>query len=389
VVDQLVTVVSERVDQYGLANAEVRPMGRDRIEVKIPGAANPEEALELIGRTALLEFRQVIDSATNPDYLVPTDPTQEILPKEDRTEWYLVEGEPLLTGDGLDDAQVRTSTDPRSPGFYIALTFNREGAERFAQVLNRLAENDRLGIILDNVVYSAPLVSTGIKQVARQQGWRGVQSGTIIQGQFTFDEAKLLATVLRSGALPTGVTVVQQETVGPTLGADSIRRGMMALLIGFILVCIYMPIYYRWLGLVADLALIQNLLIIFAALRAFGATLTMPGIAGVILSIGMAVDGNVIVSERMKEERRAGKAPQACVTAGFARSFSALMDANITTIIAALIMFMLGSGPVEGFGITLGLGVAASLFSVLVTSRLILDTTGISEHIPVRVSTAA
>ena len=384
VVDRIVTIFQQRVDQYGLANVEIRPLGQSRIEVKIPGAQDPEEARQLIGRTALLEFRKVIDAAANPDDLVKTDPTQDILPDNDGTHYYLVEGEPMVTGDVLDDAEVRTSTDPRSPGLYIALKFNRAGAERFADALRRLQVNDRLAIVLDNVVYSAPAISESAKQAA-QRGWREVQSSLSITGKFTFDQAKLLAVVLRSGALPTEVGVLEEQTVGPTLGSDSIRRGTMAILISFILVLLYMPVYYRWLGLVADSALLLNMLIVFAALRGFGATLTMPGIAGLILTIGMTVDANVIIFERIKEERRTGKTPRASINAGFAKSLSALLDANLTTIITALILFSLGSGPVEGFAITLALGVAGSLFCALVASRLLLETTGIGERIPVKV----
>jgi len=388
VVDRIVTILQQRVDQYGLANVEIRPLGENRIEVKIPGAQDPEEARQLIGRTALLEFRKVIDAASSPDDLVRTDPTQEILPSNDRTEYYLVEGEPLVTGEVLDDAEVRTSTDPRNPGLYIALKFNRAGAERFAETLRRLKVGDRLAIILDNVVYSAPAISESAKQAA-QRGWREVQSSLTITGRFTFEEAKLLAVVLRSGALPTEVTVLEEQTVGPTLGSDSIRRGTMAILISFILVLLYMPVYYRWMGLVADAALILNMLIVFAALRAFGATLTLPGIAGIILTIGMTVDANVIIFERIKEERRTGKTPRASIVSGFAKSLSALLDANLTTLITALILFSLGSGPVEGFAITLALGVAGSLFCALVASRLLLEATGIGERIPVKVQGTA
>jgi len=383
-VGQLVTIFSERIDQYGMVNAEIRPVGRDRVEVKIPKVQNPEEAQRLLGSTALLEFRKVIDASTSwADLEARRTLIQEILPNPDRTEWYLVEADPLLTGDVLDNAVVRTSTDPRRPGFLIALTFNRDGAERFVDALRRVQVNDRLAIVLDGVVYSAPAVEASIKQAAAQ-GWRAVQNSTTITGRFTLDEARLLAVVLRSGALPTQVKVIEQQTIGPTLGAEYVRRGMTSLLVSFVLVLVYMLVYYRWLGLAADAALVMTLLLMLAALRAFGATLTLPGIAGIVLTIGMAVDANVVIFERIKEERRTGKAPMACITAGFAKSLSAVLDANITTLIVAFILFLLGSGPVEGFGITLGLGVAASVFSALVLSRLLLETTGLGEFIPVK-----
>ncbi|QAA76817.1 MAG: Protein translocase subunit SecD [Candidatus Bipolaricaulis sibiricus] len=383
-VNQLVTIFSERVDQYGMVNAEIRPLGRDRVEVRVPKVQNPEEARKLLGSTALLEFRKVIDVAPSWfDLEARRTLIQEILPNTDKTEWYLVEGEPLLTGDVLDNAVVRTSTDPRQPGFFIALTFNRDGAERFVDALRRLQVNDRLAVILDNVVYSAPQVSASIKQAA-QQGWRAVQDSTTITGRFTLEEARLLSVVLRSGALPTQVAVIEEQTVGPTLGAEYVRRGMTALVVSFVLVLVFMVAYYRWLGLVADAALVMTMLLVFAALRAFGATLTLPGIAGLVLTIGMAVDANVVIFERIKEERRTGKAPKACIAAGFAKSLSAVLDANITTLIVAFILFLLGSGPVEGFGITLGLGIAASVFSALILSRLLLETTGLGEFIPAR-----
>lgn len=388
VVNQLVTIFSERVDQYGMVNAEIRPLGRDRVEVRIPKVQNPGEAQRLLGSTALLEFRKVIDASKSwADLEARRTLIQEILPNPDRTEWYLVEADPLLTGDVLDNAVVRTSTDPRSPGFLIALTFNRAGAELFVEALRRLQVDDRLAIILDNTVYSAPAITSSIKQAAAQ-GWRAVQDSTTITGRFTLDQAKLLAVVLRSGALPTQVAIIEQQTVGPTLGAEYVRRGMTALVVSFLLVLIYMLVYYRWLGLVADLSLVMTLLLVFAALRAFGATLTLPGIAGLVLTIGMAVDANVVIFERIKEERRTGKAPRACITSGFSKSLSAVLDANITTLIVAFILFLLGSGPVEGFGITLGLGIAASVFSALVLARLLLETTGLGEFIPVRAARA-
>ncbi|MCD6321307.1 protein translocase subunit SecD [Candidatus Bipolaricaulota bacterium] len=403
ITNQIVTIVQNRVDQYGLANVQIRPLAKGRIEVVIPGLKNPEEAKRLIGSTALLEFRKVIDESPNREDLeAERTGSQEILPSHERDAngnpetWYLVGGEPLLTGDVLTDARANPNTsDIRLAGYFeVDITFNAQGAKRFADVIRHLrAEGevpgqpgDRLAIILDNVVYSAPVISLGIKQAAIQQG--SIRSARIT-GKFTFDEAKLLAVVLRSGALPTEVGIAEEYTVGPTLGRDTIRRGMTALLISFILVLIYMVAYYRVMGLVADVALLVNMLIIFAALRAFGATLTMPGIAGIVLTIGMSVDANVIIFERIKEERRTGKAPKACISAGFAKSLSALLDAQITTIITAVILFMLGTGPVQGFGITLALGVAGSLFSALVVSRLLLETTGMGMFIPVKVQQQA
>lgn len=389
VVDRLVTIFAERVDQYGMANAEIRPMGSDRVEVRIPGAVDPEQARELLGRTAILEFRKVLDEATNPDDLAAKRVIpQEILPGKDPGRYYLVEGDPLLTGDVLDNAEVRVSTDPRNPGLYILLTFNRAGAEKFVEALKRLQVGDRLAIILDGIVYSAPAISSSIKEAAAQ-GWRAVQNSTTITGRFTYDEAKLLAVVLRSGALPTRVTVVEEQRVGPTLGAEYVRRGALALLISFVLVIIYMLLYYRWYGIIAAIGLTMTMLILLAALRAFQATLTLPGIAGLVLTLGMAVDANVLIYERIKEERRAGKALNAAIAAGFQRALSAIVDSNITTLIAALIFFLVGSGPVQGFAITLSLGVVASMFSALIVCRLLLERTALGYRIPVKLAPTA
>ena len=398
ITSRIVAILENRVDQYGLANVTIRPLGEGRIEVVIPGLKDPEKARRLIGATAMLEFRKVIKASPNRDDLeAERRGLQEILPSHERDEagnpvmWYLV-SEPLLTGDVLTDADVRPNPDPRYAGYYeVLIDFNRDGAKQFAKVIAGLRaqgevpgeEGDRLAIVLDGVVYSAPYINVDLKRTAQRIG--RIDSARIT-GAFAFDEAKLLAVVLRSGALPVDVTVLSEYTVGPTLGADSIRRGTMALFISFVLVLVYMVVYYRALGLVADVALVVNMLFIFGALRAFGATLTLPGIAGIVLTIGMSVDANVINFERIKEERRTGKAPRACVTAGFAKSLSALLDAQITTIIVAVILFMLGTGPVQGFGITLALGVAGSLFSALVVSRLLLETTGLAQWIPVKVT---
>ncbi len=384
VVDRLVTIFAERVDQYGMANAEIRPLGSDRVEVRIPGAADPEQARELLGRTAILEFRKVLDEASNPDDLAAKRVIpQEIFPGKDPGQYYLVEGDTLLTGEVLDNAEVRVSTDPRNPGLYIHLTFNRAGAEKFVEALRKLQVNDRLAIILDGIVYSAPAISSSIKEAAAQ-GWRAVQSSTTITGRFTFDEAKLLSVVLRSGALPTRVTVIEEQRVGPTLGAEYVRRGGLALLISFVLVVIYMLLYYRWYGIIAGLGLALTMLVVLAALRAFGATLTLPGIGGLMLTLGMAIDANVLIYERIKEERRAGKNLTASVAAGFHRALPAIVDSNLTTIIAAVILFLLGSGPVQGFAITLGLGVVASMFAALVLCRLVLEHTVLGQRVPLR-----
>jgi preprotein translocase subunit SecD len=386
-IDRLITIISNRVDQYGLANAEIRRFGGDRILVNIPGATDAAEARRLIGQTAVLEFRRVIQAGTSPmDDLVPTSSDQELLYGRTGIP-YIVSTEVLLTGAGLSNATVHTGTSIQNAGkLQIALSFNQDGAEQFAKVVQDLGAGAILAIILDNTVYSAPRIDESIVTAARTEGWRGVKDQTTITGSFTSEDAKILAVVLRAGALPVAVTVDEETTVGPTLGNDSIRRGTMTIVIGFVLILIYMMIFYRRLGIVANLALILNMLLLFGALVAFSAVLTLPGIAGIILTIGMSVDANVIIFERIKEERRTGKSPLASVRSGFERSMSTLIDANLTTLIVALILLLLGTGPVRGFAITLGIGVVGSLYCALVGTRLLMEKAGFYRFIPVRVS---
>jgi len=394
--DRVITILNNRVDQYGMANAEIKRMGTDRVLVNLPGTKDPTQARTLIGQTAMLQFHKVVEAGTSPNSdLVPSSSAQEVLYNRDGIP-YILETEPLLTGAALSDALVRTSQSMQNAGsLYIAMTFNQEGAQQFVEALRKLKgddpdtpqnEGDLLAVVLDNVIYSAPRITQSIKDAAAK-GWRNVQSTTTISGKFTKEEATRIAIVLRAGALPVAVKVVEENTVGPTLGNDSIRRGMMTIVIGFVIILLYMPIYYRMLGIVADAALVLNMLIIFGSLVVFHATLTLPGIAGIILTIGMTVDANVIIFERIKEERRTGKSPLAAVRTGFEKSLSALLDANVTTVLTAFILLLVGTGPVKGFAITLGIGVIGSLYCALVASRLLLEKAGFAEHIPVKVAT--
>ena len=384
--DKIVTILSNRVDQYGMANAEIKRLGTDRVLVNVPGTTNPEEARRLIGQTAMLEFRKVIEAGTTPNSdLVPTSAAQEVLRDREGIP-YIVESEALLSGAALSDARVRVSQSVQQAGqMYIALSFSQDGAQQFVKALNQLKVDDRLAIVLDGIVYSAPRITDSIKQAAAQ-GWRQVQNETTITGRFTRDEATRIGIVLRAGALPVAVEPIEEVTVGPTLGSDSVRRGMITIVAGFAITLIYMTIYYRTMGLAADCALVLNMLIMFAALRLFHATLTLPGIAGIVLTIGMSVDANVVINERIKEQRRAGKAPLAAVKAGFAMSVSALVDANLTNLIVAVILLLVGTGPVKGFAITLGIGVVGSLYAAYVLCRLLQEKTPLGRHIPVRVS---
>ena len=384
VIDRIITIFNNRVDSYGLSNTEIRRFGGERILVSLPGATDPEEARRLIGQTAMLEFRRVIEAGESAlDTLIPSSGSEELL--LDRKDVpYIVEREVALTGAALTDANVRVSQQLTTMGTnYIQLVFNQEGAEQFAALMLDMAVGEGLAIVLDGTVYSAPVVGESVRDAAAR-GWREVRDSTTITGQFTADEAKLLAVVLRAGALPVAVTVVEESTVGPTLGSDSIRRGMMTIAIGFVLILVYMMLYYRVLGVVANLALLLNMLIVFGALVLFNAVLTLPGIAGIILTIGMTVDANVIIFERVKEERRTGKSPLAAVRAGFEKSLSTLLDANITTLLTAVILLLLGTGPIRGFAITLGIGVVGSLFCALIASRLLMEKAGFANFIPAR-----
>ena len=385
VLDQIKAILENRTDQYGVVNPEIRIFGGTRILVNLPGTTNPEDARRLIGQTAMLEFRRVVQAgATALDQLTPTSSSQELLRDRNGVP-YIVDREVLLTGAALTDAKVGTTTSLQSSGrYYVQMEFNQEGAQRFAAIMGRMNVGDLLAIVLDGVIYSAPSISESIKTAAAQ-GWRNIADSTSIQGSFTQDEVRILAIALRAGALPVAISIAEETVIGPTLGADSIRRGVMTIAIGFVLIILYMFAFYRMLGFVANLALIFNMLIVFAALNVFGAVLTLPGIAGIILTIGMTVDANVIIFERVKEERRTGKSPLAAIRSGFEKSLSTLLDANITTLITAVILLLLGTGPIRGFAVTLGIGVVGSLFCALVTSRLLMEKTGFASFIPVKV----
>ncbi len=386
-INRIITILTNRVDQYGMANAEIKRLGTDRVLVNLPGTKDPAQARQLIGETAMLQFMKVIQAGTSPnDNLIPASPNQEVL-KDRNGIPYIVERQPLLTGAALSDARVHTSQGIQNAGqLFIALTFNPKGAQQFVDALRQLNVGDRLAVVLDNVIYSAPEITQSIKNAAAK-GWRAVQNSTTIQGHFTTDEAKRIAIVLRAGALPVAVNVVDENAVGPTLGRDSINRGMISIVVGFILILLYMPMYYRLFGLIANIALFLNMFILFASLHIFNATLTLPGIAGIILTIGMTVDGNVIIFERIKEERRAGKSPLAAVRTGFEKSLSTIVDANVTTILTAFILLLVGTGPIKGFAITLGIGVIGSMYCALVASRSLIEKAGFANFIPAKVMT--
>ncbi len=381
--NRAIEILKNRVDSYGLANAEIRRYGVDRILVNVPGATDPEEARRLIGQTAVLEFHRVVQVGTSAaDDLVPSSSTQEVLYTKAGVP-VIVDREVLLTGAALSNAVARTSTESTSLGkSIVSLTFNREGAEQFARVVRDLGSGQLLAIVLDDVVQSHPVLEESVVAAARE-GWQRVQETTTISGaNMTTKEARTLAAVLRAGALPVSVRVVEETSIGPSLGSDSIRRGMMSMAIGFCLILIYMLILYRRLGLVAVVALLINMLIVVGSLIALGAVLTMAGIAGVVLTIGMAIDSNIIIFERIKEEKRAGKPSLAAVRAGYERSLPVIADTNAVTFVTALILLLVGSGPFIGFAITLALGIAATVYCALIPSRLLLERAGFWRYVP-------
>jgi preprotein translocase subunit SecD len=366
-VDQALETIRNRIDQFGVAEPDIRRQGEKRILIQLPGIKNPDRAKDLIGRTALLEFKLVDDTHDVNAAVKGNVPAgREVLYKvEENAETgkvaklpFLLKKRTLLTGANLTNARV--DFDQFNIPF-VSITFDKRGARDFERITGDNV-NKRLAIVLDNSVASAPVI---------QEKIAGGQAR--ITGNFTLDEAKDLAIVLRAGALPAPVNILEERTVGPSLGADSIRKGLISMLIGGVLVVLFMIVYYKGAGIIADLALILNIILIAGGLAAASATLTLPGIAGIILTIGMAVDANVIIFERIREELALGRTARAAVEAGYNRATLTILDANVTTLIAAVVLFQFGTGPVKGFAVTLSLGVIASLFTALVLSRLIFD----------------
>ncbi len=367
-VDQALETIRNRIDQFGVSEPDIRRQGKNRILIQLPGIRDTERAKDLIGKTALLEFKMVDDTHSVQSALKGNIPLgREILYKLDENAQthrttrtpFLLKKRTLLTGAYLTDARVQIDSRFNEP--YVSINFDKKGARIFERITAENV-NKRLAIVLDNNVYSAPVI---------QEKIAGGQAR--ITGNFSTEEARDLAIILRAGALPAPVKILEERTVGPSLGADSIRKGLISMLIGGIMVVLFMLAYYRISGLIADVALALNIVLIGAGLAAFQATLTLPGIAGIILTIGMAVDANVIIFERIREEIAVGRTPRAAVTAGFDRATLTILDANVTTLIAAVVLFQFGTGPVKGFAVTLGLGVIASMFTALILSRQIFN----------------
>ena len=347
--DQAIEIVRRRVDEVGTNEPNILKRGNDRILVELPGLDDPMRIKNLLGKTANLSFRFV--TQTNEETF-----GAEELEFEDGSEIVNVSKRIIVSGENLIDAQPRM--DNQTNETVVTFDFDRVGAKRFGRATTK-GIGKRLAIVLDGKVISAPVIQEAIVAGSGQ-----------ISGGFTFQSATDLALLLRSGALPAPLEIIEERTVGPGLGQDSIKSGLSALLIGFILVITFMLIKYKVFGIIANATLILNLFFLVGILTLFEATLTLPGIAGIILTVGMAVDANVLIFERIKEEIKNEKNQIIAFDAGYNKSRNAVLDANITTLIAAIILFFLGSGPIKGFAVTLGIGIFTTLFSVYFIARL-------------------
>jgi preprotein translocase subunit SecD len=385
-VEQSLETVRNRIDQLGLSEPIIQRSGDDSILVQLPGETDPDRAKSIIGKTAILEFKLLSDNKSVDSVLAGEDPCRlrdperaqalsrasaragaglevlcgmetDPLSGHSRSIAYLVEKKTLMTGEVIADARPRP--DSNVPGNYLVeLTFNARGANLFEDITSKNVGR-RLAIVLDNTVYSAPRIQERIA------GGRAV-----ITGSFDIRESRDLTIVLRAGALPAPVTIAEERTVGPSLGRDSIRQGMISFAVGSGLVIVFMAIYYRGAGLLADAALLINVLYMLAALAAVGATLTLPGIAGIVLTMGIAVDANVLINERIREELRLGKSIRAAVDAGYERAFPAIVDTHVTTFLSGLILFQFGSGPVKGFAVMLCIGLITTIFTAYFCTRV-------------------
>ena len=375
---QAIEIIRNRIDQFGVAEPLIVQQGARWIVVQLPGVTDSQHAKDLVGKTAMLEFRMVDDSEKsrtamnkilelgNPFVgIAPSTSAAKLVPeglqlfKGKDSAMYLLSKEVPLTGASLETAKVETGGEYGMP--VVAFKFKPEAAGKFA-ALTGANVGKNMAIVLDETVFSAPLIK------GRISGGSG-----IIEGQFTSDDAKSLAIVLRAGALPAPVKVIEERVVGPTVGEDSIRDGFRSSAIGFGLVVLFMLIYYRASGFVAVIALGMNLLLLLAVMAYLKSTLTLPGMAGIILSLAMAVDANVLIFERIREELRLGKPIKMALSVGYDRAFSAILDSHVTSLISSAFLFQFGTGPIKGFAVTLTIGLILSLFTAIVITRMIFD----------------
>ena len=355
-VQQSLEIIRRRIDEVGTREPTIQRQGSDRILIQVPGIGSASELKDIIGTTAQLTFQPVVSRTS--DAQSPAGAGNEVLPSLDEEgQFYILESAPVVTGEELVDAQPSFDQNGRPA---VNFRFNPSGARKFGDYT---AENigSPFAIVLDEEVISAPVIQSHIP------GGSG-----IITGNFTVEESTNLAVLLRAGALPAGLEFLEERTIGPELGQDSIEAGRIACIVAFIAVLVFMFLSYGTFGLFANVALIVNVGLIFGLLSLVGATLTLPGIAGIVLTIGMAVDANVLVFERIREEVKSGKGPARSIDLGYEKALSAILDANITTFITAVILFAMGSGPVRGFAITLGLGILTSVFTAIFVTRLMV-----------------
>ena len=357
--DQSLETIRNRIDQFGVAEPTVQRQGSEDILVQLPGIQDTARAKELLKKVAALDFKLVAKEGESEGTERVPGQEREPLSGQIRKTEYTLEKKTLMTGDVVADARVRPSSQLEGP--YVELILNDRGARLFEKITSDNVGR-QLAIVLDNTVYSAPVI--------RERIGGGRAS---ITGNFDIKEARDLAIVLRAGALPAPVTIVEERTVGPSLGKDSIHQGVLSFIVGGSLVLVFMVVYYRFAGVLADVAVLLNILLLLAILAAFEATLTLPGIAGIVLTVGMAVDANVLISERMREEIRLGKNARAAVEAGYARALPAILDSNITTFLSGLILFQFGSGPVKGFAVTLCVGIVSTVFTAVFCTRVVYD----------------
>jgi len=382
-INQALETIRNRIDQFGVAEPVVQRQGLKQIVVQLPGVKEPKRAKDLIKETALLEFKMLDeDSQIKLDLptRIPKDKEAEVvaqmegkLPEGDQILFeraiekdtgreyripYLVKKRVMLTGDVLSDARVAIGqfNDP-----YVSITFDSKGGREFERITGDNVKK-RMAVVLDNTIYSAPVIQERITGGRAQ-----------ITGTFSTQEANDLAIVLRAGALPAPLKIIQDLTVGPSLGRDSIEKGIKATLVAGAMVVLFMIVYYRMSGVIADLALVLNLVCLMGALSALTATLTLPGIAGIVLTIGMGVDSNVLIFERIREELRSGKAVRLAVDGGYDKALLTIIDSHVTTLITGVALFLFGTGPIKGFAVTLCLGIAINLFTALVGTKVIFD----------------
>jgi preprotein translocase subunit SecD len=360
-VEQSIQIVERRVNELGTVEPTIQRQGVDRILVQVPGLQDPSRLKELLGKTAKLTFRMVDQSVSAEqarEGRVPPDTEVLRATKSEGGQLYVIDRRVVVSGEDLNDAQP--GFDQRNGEPIVSFRFNNNGARRFAQVTQENVGKP-FAIVLDNEVISAPVIREPILGGSGQ-----------ISGGFTVEAANDLAILLRAGALPAPLTIIEERTVGPGLGQDSIQAGIRASWIGSLMVALFMFATYGLFGLFANIAVAVNVAMIIGILSLFNATLTLPGIAGIVLTVGMAVDSNVLIYERVREEVRAGRSAINSLDAGFNRALATILDSNITTFIAAAVLFFIGSGPVRGFALTLGIGIITTVFTAFTLTRLMI-----------------